>query len=318
MPTTPRPAVTVITPAYNASATLAGAVRSALSQTLSDLEVIVVDDGSQVPAVEALDDVRDERIRVIRTEVNRGVSSARNSALEAARAPVVAQLDADDFWRPDHLEGALPALDEPGVGLVYTNVEIVGTSLLDRAIAVRRADDGLPEWVSDRSLHPVDELDRLYRVNPIPSAGVMMRTAAVRAVGGWPCWLDVGEDYYVYIKLKRAGWRFAYVDRTSAVYRWPEPGRGISFDSRRCARQNLKLFAILALRSPANRAIQKRLRVEAANMIETHVPGALPVARALKRLRLRCSRRVVDRATAQRNADHGQPRADRRHPRRTR
>lgn len=284
------PAVTVITPAYNASATVGEAVLSALAQTVRDLEVIVVDDGSRVPVAEALGGIRDDRLRIIRMEVNRGVSAARNAALAAARAPVIAQLDADDLWRGDHLEGALPALADPAVGLVYTNVEIVGTTLLDRAIAARSPGDGLPAWVSERAFHPVNDLPSLYRVNPIPSPGVLMRTAAVRAVGGWPVWLRVGEDYYLYIKLRRAGWQFDYVDRMSAVYRWPEPGRGVSHNARLGARQNLKLFAVLALRAPTDRAIRRRLRGETSNVIATHVPGSVPVARILKRVGRRALR----------------------------
>jgi glycosyltransferase involved in cell wall biosynthesis len=278
------PRVTVVTPAYNASATVAEAVTSALAQTVENLEVIVVDDGSFQPLVDALDCIRDSRLRIIRMEVNRGVSTARNVALARARGPVLAQLDADDFWRSDHLEWLLPALDDPTIGLAYTNVEIVGTPLLDRAIAAREPGDGLPDWVSERSRHPVDDLERLYQVNPIPSPGVAMRTAAVRAVGGYPRWLTVGEEYYLYIKLRRAGWHFAYVDRMSAAYRWPEPGRGVSFDIRRAARENLKLFTLLALRTPADRAIRARLRGELGSVIATHVPGSVALARPIRRL----------------------------------
>ncbi|HUA45082.1 MAG TPA: glycosyltransferase [Solirubrobacteraceae bacterium] len=284
-PLTPTPRVTVITPAHNASATLAEAVGSALAQTVSDLEVIVVDDGSAEPAAHVLRELNDPRLRVIRTAANRGVSAARNTAVATARAPVLAQLDADDLWRPDHLEGLLPALSDPAVGLAYSNAEIIGTPLLDRAISVRRPGDGLPEWVSERAFHPVDDLVRLYRVNPIPSPAAIMRTRAVRAVGAYPRWLTVGEDYYLYIKLRRAGWHFAYVDRMSAVYRWPERGRGVSFDTRRSARQTLKLFVVLTVRSPGTRELWARLLAEIANLIETHVPGSVPVGRRLKRLR---------------------------------
>jgi glycosyltransferase involved in cell wall biosynthesis len=288
-PSTPR--VTVITPAYNASATVAEAVRSALRQTVGDLEVIVVDDGSAEPTADALADIHDQRLRIIRTERNRGVSAARNTALDAARSAVIAQLDADDLWRPDHLEGLLPALTDPTVGLVYSNVEIIGTPLLDRAIAVRRPDDGLPKWLSDRSLHPVNDLSRLYRVNPIPSPAVIMRTAAVRAVGGYPRWLTGGEEYYVYIKLRRAGWEFAYVDRMSAVYRWPEPDRGVSFDVRRGIGQNLKLFSALALRSPTDRAILARLAREIANLVTTQLPFTVGVGRRVRSLAQRLRHR---------------------------
>jgi glycosyltransferase involved in cell wall biosynthesis len=277
----PKPRVTVITPAYNAGATLLESVTSALAQTVAEIEVIVVDDGSDQPAADALTGVDDGRLRVLRTRRNQGVSAARNVALHAARAPVVAQLDADDLWRPDHLEGVLPAFEDPTVGMAYTNVEIIGTPLLDRAIAVRTPDDGLPRWVSDRAQHPVDDLQRLYSVNPIPAPGAVMRTDAVRAVGGYPRWLSVGEEYFVYIKLKRAGWRIAYVDRMSAIYRWPEPGRGVSFDARRGARENLKLFSVLMVSSPGELAIRRRLTGELRNVVKTHVPAAVPVAQAV-------------------------------------
>ena len=66
------------------------------------------------------------------------------------------------------------------------------------------------------SLHgadqPVNDLARLYAGNPAPSPTVVMRTDAVRGVGGYPTWLSVGEDYLLYIRLRRAGWRLAYVD----------------------------------------------------------------------------------------------------------
>ena len=278
------PLVSVIIPAYNADETLVQAVRSALAQTVSELEVVVVDDGSRVPVARVLGEIDDNRLSVLRSQVNRGVSAARNMVLEASRAPLVAQLDADDLWHPDHLEALRRSFDDPEIGLAYTNVEIVGSPLLHHAIVARSPGDGLPDWVSDRARHPVDELDELYRVNPIPSPGVMMRADAMRAVGGYPRWLCVGEEYYLYIKLRRAGWRFAYVDRASAIYRWPEPSRGASFNAGRNARQNLKLFAALALRDPANAAIRRRLGGEIANVIATSVPGSLPLARRVKRL----------------------------------
>jgi glycosyltransferase involved in cell wall biosynthesis len=272
--------VTVIMPAYNASETVAEAVKSALAQTMENLEVVVVDDGSSEPVADSLLDIQDQRLRIIRTESNRGVSAARNTALAVVRSPVVAQLDADDFWRTDHLEGLLPALDDPAVGLAYSNAEIIGAKL-QHAIVTWTPGDERPSSMNDRSLHPVNDLSRLYRVNPIPAPAVIMRTAAIRAIGGYPSWLTVGEEYYVYIKLRRAGWLFAYVDRPSAVYRAPEPDRGASYDLRHNARQSIKLFTVLALRSP-NSAILRRLGGEIANLFVLYVPAAIPVGRRMR------------------------------------
>jgi len=282
------PRVSVIMPAYKAQTTIAAAVASALAQTVIELEVIVVDDGSPQPVADTLRAVGDERVHVIRRERNRGVGAARNAALAAARAPLVAQLDADDRWRATHVEELLPAFSDPGVGLAYTNAEILGhPGGLDRWIADRVPGDGLPEWISDPRTHPVNDLAVLYRANPIPSPAVMMRTAAARAVGGYPEWITVGEDYLLYLRIRRAGWRFAYVDSRSAIYRWPEPGRGATFNLRRNARQEAKLFAALALASPRDRDIRARLLSELADVVATHVPAAVPVGRAIRRLRAR-------------------------------
>ena len=99
-----------------------------------------------------------------------------------------------------------------------------------------------------------------------------MRTEAVRAVGGYPRGIDIATDYGLYIRLRRAGWRFAYVDRRSTVYRWPEPKRGFSFDQRRTHRHELKLFAALAVRAPRDAAIRARLRTEVKEVIGSHLP----------------------------------------------
>jgi glycosyltransferase involved in cell wall biosynthesis len=263
--------VSVLMPAYNAAATIAEAVSSALAQTIGELEVIVADDGSLEPVAGALAGIADERLRIVRRPHNGGVSAARNSALAIARAPLVAQLDADDRWQPDHLEHLLPSFADPAVGLAYANVEIVGFPESDRWIAERVRDDGLPRWISDRAIHPVNDLRVLYRGNPIPAPAVVMRTEAVRGAGGYPEWLTVGEEYLLYIRLRRAGWRFAYVDRRSAIYRWPEPGRGVTFDQRRNSRQQAKLFAALALSSRPDPAIFARLGRELLGMGKTYV-----------------------------------------------
>ena len=276
------PRVSVLMPAYNASATVAEAVASALAQTVAELEVIVADDGSAEPIAPALEGIADERLRVVRRPRNGGVSAARNTALALARAPLVAQLDADDLWREDHLEYLLGAFEDPLIGLAYANVEIVGYAGSDRWIAARAPGDGLARWIGDSAEHPVNDLRRLYRANPIPAPGVVMRTEAVRAVGGYPEWLRVGEEYTLYIRLRRAGWQFAYVDRRTATYRWPEPGRGATFNVRRSSRQEVKQFLVLALSSPPELALYNGLWLRLVHMLTTHVPATVSIAQRLR------------------------------------
>ena len=124
------PRTTVMMPCYEAETMLRGAVDSVLSQTVGDLELVVVDDGSTVPVAEVLEDIRDPRLRIIRHAGNRGLSAARNTALAAARAPLVSQLDADDLWEPEYLESVLPG----------STIRVSGSSTRTaRSSATRRA-----------------------------------------------------------------------------------------------------------------------------------------------------------------------------------
>ena len=91
-----------------------------------------------------------------------------------------------------------------------------------------------------------------------------MRSDAVRAVGGYARWVWGVEDYHLYLKLARAGWRFAFVDRVLARYRWPSPDRGRSHDKARMRRNLLKLWVAFGVRHPftpgSARQIRARLR----------------------------------------------------------
>jgi len=96
------PRVSVIIPAYNAVAHLRRAVESALGQTMSDLEIIIVDDASTDATLEIAGRIaaQDSRVRVLHNERNSGPSVSRNRAIAAARGEWIAILDADDSWFP--------------------------------------------------------------------------------------------------------------------------------------------------------------------------------------------------------------------------
>lgn len=105
--------VDIVMPAYNAAATVREAVQSLLSQTMRDLRVVVVDDGStdDTPAILADMAARDARVHVIR-KINDGIVEARNDALRACEAEYVACLDADDTALPDRLERQVAFLSQ--------------------------------------------------------------------------------------------------------------------------------------------------------------------------------------------------------------
>ncbi|PIR83348.1 hypothetical protein COU19_00865 [Candidatus Kaiserbacteria bacterium CG10_big_fil_rev_8_21_14_0_10_56_12] len=121
------PIVSIIIPAYNASAHLTDAVQSACGQTRRAIEVIVVDDGS-TDATGALADGlarTDARIRVMHHPINRGRSGALNTGISAAEGSYVSFLDADDIYRPDKIARQVDFLaTHQSVDVVYGDLEI--------------------------------------------------------------------------------------------------------------------------------------------------------------------------------------------------
>jgi len=104
------PSVSVVVPAYNSERTIRRAIESVLTQTVSPLEILVVDDGSKEYLQPHLMNFG-PRVTVIRKE-NGGASSARNLGIDRARGTFVAFLDADDYWEPTKLEKQLVVFAE--------------------------------------------------------------------------------------------------------------------------------------------------------------------------------------------------------------
>jgi glycosyltransferase involved in cell wall biosynthesis len=120
------PKVSVIIPTYNRAAKVGNAIESVLGQTFSDLEVIVVDDGSSDDTGKILQDVYGDRIRYF-AQANQGASAARNKGLAGARGEWIALLDSDDLWEKEKLEWQFKALERFGsqCGVCYTDVRFM-------------------------------------------------------------------------------------------------------------------------------------------------------------------------------------------------
>lgn len=115
-------AVSILMPAYEATATLGDAVASVRVQSFGDWELLIVDDGSRdgTHGVAAEAARQDARIRVLRHPENRGAAAARNSGLAAARGRRIAFLDADDLWMPEKLARQIAFMETSGAALSYT------------------------------------------------------------------------------------------------------------------------------------------------------------------------------------------------------
>jgi glycosyltransferase involved in cell wall biosynthesis len=200
------PLVSVVVPAYNAATTVEATLRSILDQTVEDLEVIVVDDGSQDRTVEVVRQLDDPRITVLE-QANRGPSSARNKGLAAARGRYVALLDADDLWLPDKLERQLGWLEQhPDVKSVQTGVFFVNDAL--DVVSVRRcaaADDVLLQTL------------RFQNLPAVPST-LLAERERIAAAGGFDTSLAILEDWNLAIQLARTG-DLGSIEDPLALYR---------------------------------------------------------------------------------------------------
>lgn len=119
-----RPTVTVAIAAFNSAEFVASSIASALRQTLTDIEVIVVDDCSSDDTVAIARAIaeRDGRVQVERLSINQGPAAARNTALELARGQWFAVLDSDDLYAPDRLQRLLAIAEARGADIVADNM----------------------------------------------------------------------------------------------------------------------------------------------------------------------------------------------------
>jgi glycosyltransferase involved in cell wall biosynthesis len=167
--------VSVIIPAYNEAATLERTISSALNQTHSDLEVLVVDDGStdETALIAQRMAALDCRVKLLQ-KPNGGLVSARNHGIAHAQGEFIAPLDADDIWHPEKIEKQMAVMRNRGdqVGLVYC---------WSRAIDER---DRVLWDVSPCSLRG-NVYSALIVRNILPSGAPLVRRRCVDEVGGY-------------------------------------------------------------------------------------------------------------------------------------
>lgn len=116
-----RPFFSVVIPLYNKEKFIGNTLQRVLQQTITDFEVIIVNDGSTDESLTKVTAFNDERIKIF-TQVNSGASAARNYGIEKSTGHFVAQLDADDYWENNHLQALKDSIDKfPEAGLYCTN-----------------------------------------------------------------------------------------------------------------------------------------------------------------------------------------------------
>ncbi|MGQ0623874.1 MAG: glycosyltransferase [Sporichthyaceae bacterium] len=265
----------MIIPAYNAEAHVAAAIRSVLSQTYQDFEIVVVDDGSTDNTSSALADFGDAIVHV--TQPNSGAAAARNTALRHASGELIALLDADDLWLPRRLERMVAYLDEnPHVGFATSDAYLRHEDMPSTQTYYR-------EVVYCRRL-PANQSYSIVQYNFVFTMAVIRRRLLAEH-GDFDTGLQVAEDWDLWIRFILAGEQLGLVHEPLAYYRIRSSGLTISD------------------RSPWDRDIREVRRRGLAHEAINRTPGSardllLPAARAALAARRRNEAAVLFRGVA--------------------
>lgn len=187
------------------------AVRSVLSQTMKDLELIIVDDGSTDGSVESLSHIHDDRIRVIR-QSNAGECAARNTGIRAASYEYVALLDADDEWLPHFLStisGLMSRFPDCGA---YATAYYKCYNGLDLQIPTYSI-----SMVSPQGTMLSDYFASSLKTPIVCSSAVVLLKRAIEKCGGFPVGVRSGGDLYTWARLALAH-KFAWSPLHCAIY----------------------------------------------------------------------------------------------------
>ena len=211
--TTSLPRVSVLMPCFDASATVDEAVTSILTQTLENIELVAVDDGSSDATPDRLEawQSRDSRLRLIRRP-HAGLIEALNAGLAVCRGEFVARHDADDVAYPDRLQAQLERLErEPGLAAVGCLVEGFPPGQVREGFRIYL------DWLN-RLISPEDIAREMFVESPLVHPSVTARRSWLERMRGyedhgWP------EDYDLWLRMHQAGALFAKVPRPLMAWR---------------------------------------------------------------------------------------------------
>ena len=214
------PTVSVLLPVRNGGRWLDESLASLARQSLTDFEVVAVDDGSTDDSGALLERwaEKDPRYTVIRQPA-RGLVAALNRGLDHCRAPLVARMDADDISHPRRLElQAARFASRAEVGVI---------SCLVRHFPSRSVAMGFllyEEWLNSLVTH--DEMERgRFIESPVSHPSVMVRREVLTEIGRWRD-VDWAEDYDLWLRFFRAGVVFDKIERP--LFFWREHGERLT------------------------------------------------------------------------------------------
>jgi glycosyltransferase involved in cell wall biosynthesis len=210
------PEISVLITVYNDAAHIGNALDSILAQTMKDLEIVVVDDGStdQTPEILKRYAAGEERIRVF-TQPNQGTAAAANNGLRYCRGKYIARLDSDDISYPHRLETEWRYLEaHPGIDLVGGNCHIADVN--GKIIGTRRIYPANPyQTLIHRCIY--QQSDVMFRRSVLDKLGPIVYRGKFKGA----------EDYDLWLRISEAG-GIAKIDSVFGVWRLNSGGYTLS------------------------------------------------------------------------------------------
>jgi glycosyltransferase involved in cell wall biosynthesis len=215
------PRVSVVIPSYNRAGCIEKAIDSVLEQTVDDIEIILVDDGSTDNTRELVQNKYGDQVRYVYQE-NQGMAGARNTGIKNAQGDYIAFLDSDDYWRPGKLERQLSLAEEhPEYGLLASRCDKIQRSghinKPNRPLSYqsRRGKSG---WV----------LNDLFQANFIRTSTVIIRRDCFNRIGLFDEKLIRGEDIDFWLRMASV-YPIGFINESLTVYL--DNPDGVSTDS---------------------------------------------------------------------------------------
>jgi glycosyltransferase involved in cell wall biosynthesis len=291
------PTVTVAIPTRNRADLLPQAIDSALEQTFTDTEILVLDDASSDGTAEVVTRYDDPRLRYIRHDPNIGMAANWNYGYSHGAGEFVAVLHDDDYWAPQFLERIVAAFrGTPEAGFVYASVVPVD---LDRRVI---GEPPLSQGSHDRVDRPLAALGRLVRHTEVGWPAIAVRRACMLEVGGFTEDYPYHKDWAVWLQLA-ARHPVVFIAETLGYYR-VHPGQ-FSHEFNRsgaAARDRYEMLREVIPTLPVRPAARRALLETAMHALaETQLVTAWDAARAGEREVARSEARfafTIDRGVA--------------------
>ncbi len=211
------PRVAIVIPALNCAESIGEALISCLSQEYSELELVLIDDGSTDNTYDIVSTVaeQDPRIRIIR-QPNGGIANALNAGLRSLADDVeyIARMDGDDIMLPGRIAAQVDYLDK------HTEISVVTGRVKVGCLGGQLKQDGMVRYVQWLNSHSSAEdfARSMFIESPVCHPAAMIRRKALEDVGGYHdmAWT---EDYDLWMRLHLAGHRFGIIDQDVVIWR---------------------------------------------------------------------------------------------------